>query len=34
MFLRPKVSLLRKEVRQSEVSAGENESFTRFRSLK
>ena len=34
MFLRSKVSLVRKEVSQSEVSAGENEGFTRFSSAK
>jgi hypothetical protein len=34
MFLRSKVSLVRNEVGQSEVSAGENEGFTRFSSAK
>lgn len=30
MFLRSKVSFVRKEIRQSEVSAGENEDSTPF----
>lgn len=30
MFLRSKVALLRKEARQSELSAGENDIFTRL----
>ena len=30
MFLRSKVALLRKKIRQSDVSAGENEIITRF----
>jgi hypothetical protein len=34
MFLRSKVSLVRNGVRKSELSAGENEGFTRFSSAK